>query len=462
MSTSKSALCLLPIALTALACGSGPELGSGSAQSETTADPASGTGASSGESGETGDDSDASGSETSAGSAETGEPECALAEQLVERDYLAWNEGAADIELSACDFHVWWVSAAAGTQLTLSFAADAALDVAISYPDEPSFVNTLASATLYEPGELSFESPRSGEFAVLVRAQNPGEDPALELGYDIDLACTNECGRETTRFPLVMVHGWTGFENIGPLTYFYNVQPDLEGLGYSLAIAVLDPYNAVEVRGEQLNDFVGSVLSNQRARKVNLIGHSQGGIDSRYVASEAGGARGDQVGAVVTIGTPHYGTPFTDIALGLIPGPAEEVLIFLLNFLGAAQDQQSDVEASLYTLSETFMQEEFNVIYVDDPRVRYYSWMGETCIGGIGCQDILDPLLVFSYNTIFPFAGDNDGLVPFESAKWGEFLEPIPADHIDQIGQIAGVTSLSYDHIEFFRQNARMLKDERL
>jgi triacylglycerol esterase/lipase EstA (alpha/beta hydrolase family) len=315
------------------------------------------------------------------------------------------------------------------------------------------------SNTLYAPGGLEFVAPRSGEFAVVVRAQNPGDDPLLELDYDISVACTNECGRETTRWPLVMVHGWTGFENIGPLTYFYGVRDDLEGLGYAIAIAVLDPYNSVDVRGEQLVAFVANTLENQHARKVNLIGHSQGGIDSRYVAAEAGGGYGDRVGAVITIGTPHYGTPFTDIALGLIPGPAEQVLVFLLNFLGASMDQQSDVEASLYTLSETYMQGEFNQVMVDDPRVTYYSWAGETCPGGIGCMDSLDPLLLFSYETIYAVAGANDGLVPESSAIWGEYLGLIPADHIDQIGQIAGITGLNYDHIEFFRDNARMLRD---
>ena len=30
------------------------------------------------------------------------------------------------------------------------------------------------------------------------------------------------------------------------------------------------------------------------------------------------GGYGGQVGGLITIGTPHYGTPFTDIALGLV------------------------------------------------------------------------------------------------------------------------------------------------
>jgi hypothetical protein len=42
---------------------------------------------------------------------------------------------------------------------------------------------------------------------------------------------------------------------------------------------------------------------------------------------------------------------------------------------------------------------------------------------------------------------------------WGEWLGLVPADHIDEVGQIAGITSPDYDHVEFFRQNARMLRD---
>ncbi|MCA9682535.1 MAG: hypothetical protein KC457_10100 [Myxococcales bacterium] len=440
------------LSLIAAGCGddipgdSADEIGSEESSSSTTAD----------ESGsESMDSSSDTGSDTETGSdtmvlCDPGDP------SALEHEFLPPGSSRSGVTLSACDYHIWWVSAADGVETTISVTPGMAVDIAVSYPDDPSFVDNLASATLYQPGGLSFESPRSGEFAVLVRAQNPGNDPLLTLDYDISVACSNQCQFETTRFPIVMVHGWTGFENIGPLTYFYNVREDLEALGYPIAVPILDPYNSVDIRGEQLADFVGNALSAQRARKVNLLGHSQGGIDSRYVAAEAGGGYGGQVGAVITLGTPHQGTPFTDIALGLIPGPTEQVLVWLLNFLGAAQSQQSDVEASLYTLSETFMQGEFNSTYVDDPRVKYWSWMGHTCVGGIGCQDVLDPLLLFSYELI---PGDNDGLVPEESAKWGEFLGLIPADHIDQIGQIGGLTSPNYDHIQFFRDNARMLRD---
>lgn len=453
--TSTPLLVLLALPL-GVACAADPggddEVG---ATSESESEGESGSGS------EANEESAASTGEASSESAgETGPPTCDPAmPERVEQEFLPAPSTVEGVALDACTEHVWWIAAAQGRELTISIAAGSDVEVAISYPDAPSFTDTLASATFVDQGEIELVSPRSGEFAVLVRAHNPAQDPDLELSYDLSVACTNSCERETTRFPIVLVHGWTGFENIGPLTYFYGVREDLEGLGYPIATAVLDPYNSVDVRGEQLLDFVDATLANQRARKVDLIGHSQGGIDSRYVAAEAGGARGGQIGGLITVATPHRGTPFTDVALGLIPGAAETALAFLLNFLGATQDQESDVLASLYTLSETYMQGEFNLIFVDDPRVKYWSWQGETCVGGIGCQDVLDPLLLLSYQSIEALAGPNDGLVPESSAQWGEYLGLIPADHIDEIGQVAGVTSPAYDHIEFFRDNARMLRD---
>jgi triacylglycerol esterase/lipase EstA (alpha/beta hydrolase family) len=101
----------------------------------------------------------------------------------------------------------------------------------------------------------------------------------------------------------------------GPLTYFFNVWDDLEPLGYPLAVAVLDPYNSVDVRGEQLVYFVLNTLTTTRSRKVNLYGHSQGGIDSRYAASPAGGGLGDRIGAVIAHGTPRRRTPAHQHAL---------------------------------------------------------------------------------------------------------------------------------------------------
>jgi triacylglycerol esterase/lipase EstA (alpha/beta hydrolase family) len=54
----------------------------------------------------------------------------------------------------------------------------------------------------------------------------------------------------------------------------------------------------------------------------------------------------------------------------------------------------------------------------------------------------------------------NDGLVPVASTRWGTFLGCIPADHLDEICQIAGDQpggSNSFDCERFYRQLADWL-----
>src|SRR4030095_5497233 len=48
-------------------------------------------------------------------------------------------------------------------------------------------------------------------------------------------------------------------------------------------------------------------------RKIHLVAHSMGGLDSRYMISKLGMA--EQVLSLTTIGTPHHGSPIADIVV---------------------------------------------------------------------------------------------------------------------------------------------------
>ncbi|MBK7829497.1 triacylglycerol lipase [Nannocystis sp.] len=406
------------------------------------------------------------GSGDGSGDGSTGAPACdpdALA--LVLRDFIPKDSARLDQQLAPCSEDRWYFAAPSEStvEITLRRKTGGVLSAAVAYPDEPTA--QVWSAALLPPivsdaGEQSaiFPVPRSGEFAVHVRSD--AIDAAAS--YDLEVHCILGCERETTRFPILLVHGWTGFENIGPLTYFYNVADMLSELGYPYTVAVLDPYNSTDVRSGQLAVQLDEALALWRARKVDLLGHSQGGIDSRAVVSSLG--YGDRVSAVMTIASPHLGTYITDLALGLAPGAVEEVVGALLNFLGAVTAQQkSDALASFYSLSEQHMQEEFNPQNPDDPRVQYISYTGRTCdaVAFLNpdnhCQDLVDPLIGWSYALLQQARGDNDGLVTVESGKWGEYRGEMIADHIDEVGQILGITDPKFDHLAFYRDRAREL-----
>lgn len=460
----------LPLAL-AVACGDAPapagsatDVGTtapaGSSSSGDVAEPTTG-----GPPASTGSD-DESGSGSGDASTSTGAAACDPAQrELVERGFIPRGEDRPGVELAPCSEDRWYFAAPSEStvEVKLTRKDGTPVTAALAYPDEaPAAVwdAALLPPIVGDAGAI-FPVPRSGEFALHVR----GDDPELAAGYDLEIRCILGCERETTRFPVLLVHGWTGFEKIGPLTYFYGVAALLEEMGVPHRVAVLDPYNHTEVRAGQLVLQIDETLAAWRARKVDLLGHSQGGIDSRCAVSTYG--YGDRVSAVMTIASPHRGTYVTDLALGLAPGPVEAVVGALLNFVGAVTAQQkSDALASFYSLSEKHMQEEFNPANPDDPRVQYISYTGRTCSATDfldpkkNCQDLVDPLIGWSHDILALSRGVNDGLVTVESAKWGDYRGEMIADHIDEVGQILGLTDPKFDHLAFYRDRVRELAAE--
>jgi triacylglycerol esterase/lipase EstA (alpha/beta hydrolase family) len=367
----------------------------------------------------------------------------------VERGDLALDDSLDGVALEACTEHLYAIVAAAGMTVRVSLASDRVHPVraAVVYPDDPSWDSPLmALYSGWNPVEDTLDVPRSGEFFILVRSGDPREPST----YDLAVECAEGCDLLATRFPVVLVHGWTGFSEIGPIEYYYGVVDDLTPRGYLLYVAELDPYNSTEIRSGQLAGQVDGFLVEGRARKVNLVAHSQGGLDARRVVSTLG--YGDRVGAIATIAAPHRGTPIADIALGILPGPGEEALFFLLNLIGAtATGREQEARDSFASISEDYVVGTFNPENPDDPRVAYLSWTGLTCLLGGDCGDVCDVEITWSYILIYDESGDNDGMVPVESGRWGDYLGEIPADHFDEVGQLLGVTNPNFDHLEFYR-----------
>lgn len=279
-------------------------------------------------------------------------------------------------------------------------------------------------------------------------------------------------GRDVAaRRPLVLVHGLDGFDEIGPIAYFHGVADALRADGVDVRVPALDPYNSSEVRGAQLLAFVDAI-----GAPVDLVCHSQGGLDCRYVASEAPRL----VGAVVTIASPHRGTPLADIAIEAVDGPAEDAMHAMLELLGAAisGSPDQDAEAALVDLS-TAGAAAFAARHPDAPGVAYFSLTGQSGLttGDGDCQpdapapfvtrwtdpDPMDLVLDASaliLDGALDGADAHDGLVPVASSRWGTFLGCLPADHFDQICQMAGDRpglGNDFDCVAFYRDLAAWL-----
>jgi triacylglycerol lipase len=255
-------------------------------------------------------------------------------------------------------------------------------------------------------------------------------------------------------YPIVLAHGFAGWASIGPIEYFYQVPEALRADGHEVFVSAVDPFNDSYVRGAELLAFVKTVLAQTGAAKVDIIAHSQGGLDARWVAN----AFPEGVAAIVTLATPHQGTAVADAAVSGVGGPA--VMAALEALLGGSAPDGGEVPegflASIQQLTSAGAAE-FNQNVPDAAGVAYYSIAGRSNFqpGGPACQTnepgfiskwdaYLDPTgpefvataPILASNLFAPTP--NDGLVAVPSAHWGTFLGCIPADHFEEIGQLLG------------------------
>lgn len=297
--------------------------------------------------------------------------------------------------------------------------------------------------------------PWNGEFLVELRGQadEPGD-------YTLEQTCIRDCSGAWTRYPTLLMHGLAGTESfVGILDYWYGVEPQLAGEGYTVWVRDVDPYQSTVVRAEQWAAHLEELFADGHHRHLNLLGHSQGGLDARYVTSLLD-PKG-RVASVSTISTPHQGSGVADIATGVFDSSVvtkvvvDGIIDSLMLFYGTSNDQ--DIAAQMAQMSSSDM-ESFNNQVLDRSDVMYQSWAGRTCgLLDLLCQwdnggEIVTPIFAGTHAVLVLMEGENDGLVGVESAKWGTYRGEMSADHIDEIGQIAGATAPGFEHLDFYSE----------
>lgn len=121
---------------------------------------------------------------------------------------------------------------------------------------------------------------------------------------------------------VLLIPGFFGFSGTGDFAYFGHVSDLLAeigpplGLDGEIRLVRTGPTASLRSRAARLAEAISEVLD-ERGGEVSLVGHSSGGLDARLVVSPGVSlptsadvercARA--VRAVVTVGTPHRGTP---------------------------------------------------------------------------------------------------------------------------------------------------------
>ena len=290
-------------------------------------------------------------------------------------------------------------------------------------------------------------------------------------------------------YPIVFAHGFFGtdyFAGLDFISYFYEVKDHLATQGEAQVFTpAVDPFNTSQMRGEQLAMKVQEILAQTGAEKVNIIGHSQGGLDARVVAT----MMPDKVASVTTISTPHNGSPVSELVMGLVSDPfAQQIIDEIINLAGEVLYDAQGNETSLFTAIKQFSTNDittFNSSYPNQPGVQYYSIAGRSrnhngsphCVPDMPLgfilqwNEVVDPI-----EPLLSITGDflrgteaqnyaNDGMVRVKDARWGTFLGCIPGDHVDEVGHLFADSpggDNTWNHKDFYTNLVAFLRTKGL
>jgi triacylglycerol lipase len=283
-----------------------------------------------------------------------------------------------------------------------------------------------------------------------------------------------------TKHPIVLVPGIFAFDTIAGIDYWYQIPSAIESRGGKVFVPKINSFDGSVERGEQLIAQLDEIKASSGGKitKFNLMGHSQGGVTSRYVMT----VRPDLVASVTSMSTPHTGSPVADLVTNIAPeSTAQGNLVAtvgnavgnLVNLLSNNKASKSDVYA---------MMNEFNVAGASDFNARYplglptqecgegprsvsvngnniqlFSWGGGSKMTtGIDPSDWLFAITSLAFN-----GAASDGITGVCANHFGRVLrDNYIMNHIDINNHVLGLVSIFDTNPKtVFKNHANRLKN---
>ena len=214
-----------------------------------------------------------------------------------------------------------------------------------------------------------------------------------------------------TKYPIVLVHG-IAFKDFNVFRAFGKVQHLLEHAGNKVSTARTDSFGRIQTNAVQLKEHIERVLSETGAKKVNIIAHSKGGLDARYMVYHLG--MENKVASVTFLCTPHKGSQVATRLYGL-PRFLRGFIAGSINFwYRLAGDKHPDALSVCRQLSYSpdGVLEDFN----DSDGIYMQSY--STRMDRASDDFVMGIPLMFSRNYE---DGQTDGIVSVESSKFRHY-----------------------------------------
>ncbi|PVH89209.1 alpha/beta-hydrolase [Cadophora sp. DSE1049] len=265
----------------------------------------------------------------------------------------------------------------------------------------------------------------------------------------------------TPKHPIVLAHGLLGFNELrlaGSLLpgvhYWRGITDAMRANGIEVITASVPASGSIEERALKLGQ---DIASKANGKSVNIIAHSMGGLDARYMISRL---QPDNVNvlSLTTVATPHRGSSFADYVF-------QELRPSYVPHFYRWFERVGISTGAFKQLTTKYMREEFNPKTPDAPGVRYFSY-------GATVHPSVWSAFRQPHRVVERMEGPNDGLVSVESAKWGTYKGTlVDVSHLDLINwtnrlrwmmwQLVG-NERKFNAIAFYLDIADMLSKEGL
>jgi triacylglycerol lipase len=263
--------------------------------------------------------------------------------------------------------------------------------------------------------------------SALVRGYKPTfYDPGEWSTYDLEVECLQGCtprpaGKQrSTKYPVYYAHGF----NSSKLTWAHLLKTHVSHVpgmdGWNDAENV-DPFSPVAIRAEQLRrnllallqetEATEGVVAGERFLRVNVVAHSMGGLDSRFLVgaprynaecatSSCSDAEGnpesccpppdlegnpttwaERVASITTLSTPHCGSSFADLGVKALKHQLvhKGFEVVARKLFGLDEAGRELLAQTMYALSQEFCQKEMAPGFPAPNPARVYDF---ACAGG--------------------------------------------------------------------------------
>lgn len=215
-----------------------------------------------------------------------------------------------------------------------------------------------------------------------------------------------------TKYPILLVHGLV-LKKFLFFRPFGRIDKVLKKKGFVVYLSNNDGFGTIEGNASLIKEDVLRILQIENCEKVNIIAHSKGGLDAKYMIQHLD--MNDKVASLTTLCTPHKGSPIATNILRL-PKWLLKFIAFWINFWYTLfGDKHPDSLTVCHQLAESNDIEEETFFSGHNVYCQSYSTKMEKArndfVMGI-------PFKFFHY---FEKDKECDGLVSKESSIFGEY-----------------------------------------